>query len=210
MRAYTDSQLGVNSPHGFTAMFKNNTVMPGAILQAMSVFRPLPSLKPHPITSLEPHFACVTPDMAENYGYLHLGYDPFDMCNKKVTLTPEQDFPFNVSQLTIFPTAFYAPGTAYIFLCPVYQSQLPSPSTNYCPSVDVEGSNEFLGSQSLFSRRYQLFTLINQLARFYLGESALSGITTPLEHFDWNACVFDLGENSGRNPTNMELYVACE
>ncbi|KAL2043323.1 hypothetical protein N7G274_003629 [Stereocaulon virgatum] len=218
MGAYTDSQLGVNSPHGFRAMFKNNSVMPEAILQAISVFRPLPGLKPHPTTSLEPRFACVTPDMAEKYGYLHLGYEPFDICNTKVTLTPqqdlqfdrqyEQDFLFNVTQETIFPTAFYAAGTAYIFLCPIYQSQSSSPSTNYCPSVDVEGPNVFLGSQNLFSRRYQLYTLINQLARFYLGESALSGNTTPLEHFDWNACVFDLGEDSGRNPTNMELYVA--
>lgn len=37
-----------------------------------------------------------------------------------------------------------------------------------------------LGDQNLFNKCYQLYTLIHELARFNLGDAALSGNTTPL------------------------------
>ena len=198
LRAYGDSHLGVISPHGFRAMFKDRTAMAavGALLQNIYELKAKGGLKPHPGTYLEPRFACATEDMAGRYDYLHLGYDPWQRC---LTHTPEG----------IFPAAFYAEGTAYTFLCPVYFFQPPMPLISHCPSVDVESANMFVGNQNLFCRQYQVYTLVYYLTRFYLGVDALGANTNPREQIDWNDCVFNLNaRDSVRNPTNMELYIA--
>ncbi|KAL2059666.1 hypothetical protein ABVK25_000959 [Lepraria finkii] len=197
LRAYGDSHLGVTSAHGFRAMFKDRTAIAavGTFLRNIYELRAKGGLNPHPGTYLEPRIACATENMAARYDYLHLGYDPWQRC---LTHTPEG----------IFPPAFYAEGTAYIFLCPVYNIQAPIPLRSHCPSV-VESDNVFVGNQNLFYRQYQVYTLIYYLTRFYLGDFALGANTHPREQIDWNDCVFNLNIlESIRNPTNMQLYMA--
>ena len=100
---------------------------------------------------------------------------------------------------------FYADGTAYIFLCPIFH-QLPGlPETMHCPTTD---NNRFEGDQDLFYRDYQVYMLLGFLIRFALGDNALDVDIDPMEQIDWNVCVHLNYVDSVRNPTNTLLYAA--
>lgn len=95
--------------------------------------------------------------------------------------------------------AFYAEGTAYIFLCPAYFQQEKFPEKPHCPEVH---NDRFAGDPNIFYKKYQVYTLVNQLLRFYLGDNALDAESDPMEQLDWNNCVFLLG--------SLVLFVARE
>ena len=57
---------------------------------------------------------------------------------------------------------------------------------------------------------YQIYTLLYELIRFYLGWSGLGPETNPKEVFDWNLCVRYSMDASILNPTNYVLYAASK
>ena len=178
-------------------MFKNDTASPavGAILEAIFELSVIPGLKPNTAQPKPPRVSCVTENSATTYRDLDLGYDPWQTC------------------LTGDPTrnpipAFVAEGTRYIFLCPLYFVLEEAPLQAHCPTLHL---NRFAGDPNIFYQKYQIYTMIYQLVRFYLGENALDKATDPKEQFDWNNCVTALDTlDSVRNPTNMEIYVASK
>lgn len=70
--------------------------------------------------------------------------------------------------------------------------------------------NRFAGDPNIFYKKYQIYTLIYQLVRFYLDFHALDEHTDPPEQFDWNECVRLKALDSVINPTNMQIYTACK
>lgn len=198
--ALRDAYDGDAGEHGFRAMFKSDdatkTVI--SILSHMYTMHGLFGLQPARESLLRPRFACADMSSSKKYEYLKLDYDPWLRCNAAAFHTP----PIH---------AFYAEGTAYIFLCKSFLGLEVQPTfavSRDCPEVS---RNWFIGDEDSFHQRYQIFSIINQLNRFYLGANALDAKSDPKETFDWNKCVFGLnGIESILNPTNLELYVACE
>ncbi len=194
----SDSVFGVSSPYGFRSMFKEESATEAveAIFNAIYYSKARVGLSPEPKVLKSPRFACVTEDSAQIYRSLDLDYDPWQRC--LVSGSPRH---------TPVP-AFYAEGTAYIFLCPAFFVQEDHPTSPHCPAVH---HNRFAGDPNVFYRNYQTYTLMYQFIRFYLGDNALDSTTDPPEQFDWNNCVHSLGMlNSVRNPTNLQLYIACK
>lgn len=196
LSALTDSKLGVDSPYGFRAMFKSDDakIAVQAILEGVTWYRGRRGLKPNPDVPSQPRLACVTEDTAELYASLDLGYDPWQRC---LAGSPRKSP----------PPAFYAEGTVYTFLCPAFFVQTPEPYAAHCPTVH---NNRFAGDPNSFYKKYQVYTLVYQLVRFYLGVDALDEHTDPPEQFDWNECVRLKTLDSVINPTNIQIYIACE
>ena len=186
----------VDSEYGFEAMFKQREALPtvAAVLDDIYNYKGKPNLKPYPDRLSSPLLSCVTEKSAEIYGHLKLDYDPWRKCQVGgPDSTPLQ--------------AFYAKGTAYIFLCPTLFVQPPTTTSQHCPSLK---NNKFSGDAGSFYQIYQTYTLLYHLIRFYLGRNALDDTTVPKEQFDWNRCV-GLGLlDSVLNPTNLQIYIACE
>lgn len=175
-------------------MFKSNEAKHTVrvLLQHMFLNTGLLGLRPTPGQISHPQFACVDTQAAKKFAYLELGYDPFIKCYTEAR-----------SQ-----RSFYALGTSYIFLCDFFFHLESRPTEDHCPTTY---NNRFAGSQRFFHQKYQLYRLVYELARFYLGGNALDAKSNPIEKFDWNDCVFKLNMlDSVLNPTNMELYIACE
>ena len=190
--ARVDATRGTGSPHGFTAMFKED-VLKYTIAQYLNEVyesRGLRGLRPDPEHATSPRFVCVQPNSATVYKSLKLGYDPWVRCHNRETRHPA------------YRNAFYTFGTAYIFLCPRFLNQALAPLGNHCPTVS---NNVFVGSVGDFYRDYQMYQLLYQLMRFYLQRNTLR-----LEIFGWNQCVEMDGESSAKNPTNFLLYIACK
>ncbi len=196
LSALTDSKLGIDSPYGFRAMFKSDDAKKAvqAILEGITWYRGRRGLKPNPGMPAQPRLACVTEDTAKLYASLDLGYDPWQRC---LAGTPRKT-PI---------AAFYAEGTVYTFLCPAFFVQRPKPDAAHCPAVH---NNRFAGDPNIFYQKYQLYTLIYQFARFYLGVDALDEHTDPPEQYDWNECVRLNMLDSVINPTNFQIYTACK
>ena len=179
----------------FGAMFKSNIAVPTVtqMLRHILALFEVPGLRPTPATTLGPHFACVNFDSSKIYESLNLGYDPLQRCL--------------ASSRGVTVKSFYAEGTAYIFICPVFFFLTPKPTSRICPKVSA---NRFQGSQRDLHQSFQTFALLYNLIRFYLGKNALDSYSLPPEEFDWNRCVFNLNViESIVNPTNLELYIAC-
>lgn len=195
-----DAHVGDVSEHGFRAMFKEDEAVETAvsILSHMYTMHGLLGLAPAPQSLLRPRFACVDMGSSKKYQFLELGYDPWHRCNTAAFGKPPMH-------------GFYAEGTAYIFLCRSFlglQEQPILAASQDCPTVS---GNRFDGNEDVFHRRYQVFSMIYQLNRFYFRDNALDDKSDPKETFNWNECVFKLnGIESILNPTNLELYVACE
>lgn len=189
---------GKASYHGFNALFKNNKRTRDVVihlLQMMTNMEGLPGLWPEPNVKSHPRFACVDVNTVKDYDYLELGYDPWVKCHSRAVQSTSL-------------RSFYADGTSYIFLCPAFLDLAVESKYSYCPWIR---ENQFIGFQTLFNQRYQLYRVIYQLSRFYLGKHALDGTSNPREMFNWNDCVFDLNPfQSILNPTNLELYVASK
>ena len=191
-----DAERGISSPYGFRVLFKVDRSMYPVSYYLNSIYdlKGKINLKPAPYISSQPRFACVNPDSATQFENLNLGYDPWQKCGQQVrSQEPLQ--------------AFYAKGTAYIFLCPSFLDQAPAPSGTHCPMVV---DNQFFGDKNAFYRNYQMYTLLYELIVFYLGINALDSASVPKEVFDWNLCVRFSMRDSIRNPTNLLLYTACE
>ena len=187
---------GVNSEYGFEAMFKLEEALPTvkAVLDDIYNYKGKPSLKPHPSQRSSPLLSCVTEKSAKIYDYLKLDYDPWSKCQMGGSdSTPLQ--------------AFYAEGTAYIFLCPTLFVQPTMTTKNNCPSLE---KNMFSGDVGSFYQNYQTYTLLYHLIRFYLGHNALDETTNPKEQLDWNRCVSLSLVDSVLNPTNLQIYIACK
>ena len=187
-----DSILGTRSPHGFTAMFKEDVWKNNVWLYLSSVYENngLRGLRPDPAHATPPRLVCVQPNSATIYKSLQLTYDPWERCHSQQTRHPAS------------LNAFYTFGTAYIFLCPDFLNQPLAPLGNHCPTVE---NNVFLDNAFAFYQDYQMYTLMYQLIRFYLQENTLRS-----ELFGMNNCVGMSAESSARNPTNFVLYTACE
>lgn len=180
-------------------MFKSNLAQSTveAILGGVYYHRVKAGLKPGIDIPKGSRVSCVSPDSAQMHRKLDLGYDPWDRClGRAPGGTPVP--------------AFYADGTVYLFLCPLFFVLEKDVSKAQCPTVQ---NNEFQGDPDLFYREYQSYTLISHLLRFYLGENALNSYSDPPEKLDWNDCV-RLGSqtvlDTVRNPTSLQLYIARE
>ena len=187
---------GVDSEYGFKAMLKEREALPTIteVLDHIYNYKGKPYLKPHPGQLSSPLLSCVTENSAKIYHHLGLGYDPWRKCQVGGRgSTPLQ--------------AFYAEGTTYIFLCPVFFIHPPMSIKNLCPSVV---DNKFSGDAGPFYQNYQTYTLLYHLIRFYLGHNALDDTTIPREQLGWNGCVGLSLLDSVLNPTNLQIYIACK
>ena len=186
---------GTDSP-AFKALFKERAVAStvSLLMQHMASLTGMLGLRPKPERTLRPRFACVDPFFLDRkWEKLNLGYDPWRRCHD--------------GRAEKRPRSFYAEGTAYIFLCPAFFLLLPRPAESECPEVR---GNTFRGGQSLLVGG-QVYEMVYDLARFYLGRNALDSWSNPQERLDWNQCVFDLNDlESVVNPRSLQLYVACE
>ena len=192
----SDAIFGTRSSYGFTSMFKEDSAseVVQAVFGGIYHFSALRGLKADPMEPKAPRFACVDPQSAQTYKSLDLVYDPWQRC---LAGSPRRN-PL---------PAFYAEETAYIFLCPAFFAQEDKPDRPHCPVVD---ENRFAGDPNIFYKKYQVYTILYNLLRFYLGDNALSADTDPREELDWNNCVRLNPENSVRNPTNFQIYAASE
>lgn len=186
--------VGASQSRAFKALFKKrdtaNTVL--LLLQHITKLSGKTGLQPAPHTILRPHFACVDPFSDKGYDHLQLGFNPWRRCHDGLPETKED--------------SFYAEGTAYIFLCPSFFRLMPEPKPSECPSVV---GNQFRGAQGRLAGG-QVYNLVYDLVRFYLGRNALDNESTPRQRLNWNQCVSDLNNvESVVNPTNLELYIAC-
>lgn len=187
--AKADAVYGLQSPFGFRAMFKSDSAKYLLSIYLKAIYDSSGSigLKPDPRRVAPPRLACVQRNSAAVYRRLQLDYDPWIRCSQR---QPSDQAPRQ---------AFYAFGTAYIFLCPDFRNKATAPARNRCPTV---AHNKFKGSVDVFYRNYQMYTLLYQLISFYLPRSAS-------EVFNWNECVALDVKSSVRNPTNILLYIAC-
>jgi len=199
LQTLVDSIRGTDSHHGFRSMFKSDSAKTAieAVLEGVYYYKVKQGLRPETNIPKAPRISCVTPDSAQIHKSLDLGYDPWQRCWGGA---PER---------TPIP-AFYADGTAYLFLCPALFAMEETINEAHCPEVT---DNEFTGNPDGFYRNYQTYTLIYYLLRFYLGDNALDRYSDPSEQLDWNGCV-RLGSklvlDSVRNPTSLQLYIACK
>ena len=192
----SDVDHGLDSAHGFKALFKDTSSVYPIKHYLSSVYnhQGMMGLRPQRKKLLKPGFVCVTPTTYIHFKQLRLGYDPWMRCQYPYpTGAPSQ--------------AFYAEGTAFIFLCPAFFTQAPAPTHNHCPEVR---DNLWAGDADSFYRGYQVYTLLYELIRFYIGLNALGPSTLPREQFDWNICVIYPAMPSVQNPTNLLLYIACK
>jgi len=199
LKALVDSVRGTKSHYGFGTMFKSDSAKSAieAILAGIYLYQVKPGLEPGTNIPKAPRISCVSPDSAQMYKNLDLGYDPWQRC---LGGFPER---------TSIP-AFYADETAYLFLCPALFALQETINKSHCPTVE---DNKFAGDPEVFYKKYQTYTLIYHFLRFYLGDNALDRYSDPPEQLDWNDCV-RLGSetflDSIRNPTSLQLYIACK
>lgn len=192
--ASIDVIQGTNSEHGFGSLFKEDSakIIVDAILQAIYYHKLIRGLRPMPDIPKAPRISCVVPGSAQIHKTLDLNYDPWQKCGQ------ERPNP-----------GFYVEGTAYIFLCPAFFALEDSNDHPNCPTVL---DNRFRGDPVKFFKGYQTYTLLYFLIRFYLGHNALDNSSDPREQLDWNDCT-SLGSklvvDSVRNPSSIQLYVAC-
>ena len=190
--ARVDAARGIDSTHGFTAVFKQDALkyQVSHFLNAIYAFHGVEGLKPYPAQATSPRLVCVQRNSATIYRSLNLPYDPWVRCHSRQTRHPSSR------------NVFYTFGNAFIFLCPDFLNQPLAPLGNHCPTVV---DNVFVGDVNVFYRDYQMYQLMYQLIRFYLQRNALFG-----ERFTWDQCVGMDAQSSARNPTNFLLYTACK
>ena len=187
--ALNDVRLGLDSKHGFRALFKDgatSTYVRG-ILRSIASAQPVTGLNPDPSVPTAPRFACVAPSTTSQYGFL--GFDAWIYCH-----------------LPGVGLAFYVGGASYIFLCPHFWQYEIAPRRNTCPSVRY---NQFLGRGDPLSL-YLTYMVIHEMVHFYLGWASLGPNSDPPELYAINDCVGLNPLNSVHNPANYHFYVARE
>ena len=187
--ALNDVRLGLDSKHGFRALFKDgatSTYVRG-ILRSIASAQPVTGLNPDPSVPTAPRFACVVPSTTSQYGFL--GFDAWIYCNQPGV-----------------GLAFYVGGASYIFLCPRFWQYEIAPRRNTCPSVR---HNQFIGRGDPLSL-YMTYMVIHEMVHFYLGWASLGPDSDPPEVYSINDCVGLNPLNSVHNPANYHFYVARE
>lgn len=181
--------LGVDSQHGFKALFKDGALKTyvRGVLRSIASAQPLKGLKPNPSVPSTPHFACVTPSTMSQYNFLET--DPWYYCNHQSGAL-----------------AFYEGQTSYIFLCSRFWRGKIAPQENICPSVS---RNQFSGSSKALGS-YLTYIIIHEMVHFYLGDVSLGSHTDPPETYFLNDCVGLDPLDSVHNPENYKYYVACK
>ncbi|KAF6235109.1 hypothetical protein HO173_006736 [Letharia columbiana] len=185
--ALNDVGLGLDSHHGFRALFKDGAISTyvRGILRSIASAQPLKGLKPDPSVPSAPRFACVTRSTVSQYKFLEL--DPWEICSR-----PDAG------------QAFYLGGSSYIFLCSSFWWGRIAPHKNTCPSVR---ENQFLGGGEALSM-YLTYLVIHEMVHFYLGKASLGAFTDPPEVYPINDCVALDPLDSVHNPQNYQFYVA--
>ena len=187
--ALNDVGLGLNSRHGFKALFKDgatSTYVRG-ILRGIATAQALTGLEPDPSVPSAPRFACVTPSTSSQHKFIEI--DLWKYCSQ-----PDAG------------QAFYLGASSYIFLCPSFWWGDVAPAVRTCPSVR---SNRFLGSGEALGG-YMTYLVIHEMVHFYLGKASLGPFTDPPEVYPINDCVALDPLDSVHNPQNYQFYVASE
>lgn len=187
--ALNDVGLGLDSRHGFKALFKDgatSTYVRG-ILRSIASAQPLKGLQPDPSVPSAPRFACVTPSTISQYKFLEI--DPWEICS-----------------LPDAGQSVYPVGSSYIFLCPSFWRGEVAPQKNTCPSVK---RNQFLGRGEAVGM-YLTYLVIHEMVHFYLGKASLGLYSNPPEVYPINDCVALDILDSVHNPQNYQFYVASE
>ena len=187
--ALNDVELGLDSKHGFRALFKDgatSTFVRG-ILRSIASARQLTGLHPDPSVPTAPRFACVAPSTTSQYWFL--SFDAWVYCH-----------------LPNAGMAFYIGGSSYIFLCPQFWQYRIAPQKSICPSVRY---NQFVGVGDPLGL-YLTYMIIHEMVHFYLGWDSLGPESHPPEMYPINSCVGLNSFNSVHNPSNYHFYVARE
>ena len=158
------------------------------MLQNIYTSRSIRGLQPEPDLLSAPRFSCVTQATIHIYPWLEV--DPFYACR----------------WLLSGAGAYYQAGSSYIFLCPLFWSRQPAPTTENCPRVI---HNRFVGNPALLSD-YKTYILIHEMVHFYLGATTLTPYSFPSEKYQLNECVALDRDNSLLNPSNYQFYIASK
>ena len=187
--ALEDVNFGINSHHGFKALFKDGATATYVqdLLRAIASARPLGGLEPEPSVPSAPHFTCVTPQTVSQYKFIEA--DLWKLCQG-----PDR------------PQAMYYSGSSYIFLCPTFWWGKVAPQKSTCPTVR---RNQFLGGGEVLGM-YMTYLVIHEMAHFYLGKASLGLYNNPPEIYRINDCVALGTSDSVHNPQNYQFYVASE
>lgn len=170
------------------ASFKNYQYLPFLLerLYDVSRLKTLDGLKPDRDILQQPHIACLSPESAQKYAWLNLGFDPWVWC-----------------RTAPYPQIRLAPYTAYMFVCPQFFSASPEGITNRCPDVI---NNRFVGNEDEYYLDSQLYQIIIQLYALYLRGRAIDWARP-----DWNECILDLDpRESVLQPKNVALWTFCK
>ena len=189
MPALDDVRLGLDSKHGFKALFKDGAISTyvRGVLRSIASAQPLTGLDPEPSVPTAPRFACVAPSTTSQYEFLQ--FDVWSYCNQPGV-----------------GMAFYVGGTSYIFICPHFWGYEIAPRKNNCPSVRY---NQFVGHGDTLSL-YLIYMVIHEMVHFYLGWDSLGPSSSPPEIYSINDCVRLDPLDSIHNPSNYHFYVARE
>ena len=180
---------GVNSPYGYRALFKQheNRVPILNVVTSMLAAEGIKGKEPNPEIAVRPFMVCAQEDSQKTFPYL-------------------KDDPWQLCQASPKKYAMYAEDSTLVFLCPSFWSIEKSTTKPRCMSVQ---NNEFQtdGSQTI---AYQVYVLARELARIYLGDQALTSQSVPIEKFSPFNLVNLNAQDSIRNPTNYQLFIASE
>ena len=184
---------GSDNP-AYKAMFKSNAVQSLVARRYHQIhdYQGTIGLNPTPVQVTAPRIACATLDSARVYRNLKLGYNPWHRCTAASQGPPTE--------------LFYAKGTAYIFICPIFFQKPLAPFGSKCPDVTA---NLFTGDEMLFYGNYQVYLLLYAFVRWYLQTLALDITSIPVEVFNWNLCINYSDILSIKNPLNYVLFAAC-
>ncbi len=195
-----DASRGMQSPFGFKALFKSQSAIHPVTGKLDNIYQysSMKGLRPNRKGPTSPRFVCVTQDTAAYYQDLHLRFDLWQRC---LRLQPGP----RPSQ------AFYADGTAYIFICPSFFDQAVMPpvsrGSSACPTV-VDNRFVINEDANVFYKDYQIYTLLYEMLRFYLGRDGLGPNSHPKEVFDWNLSIRYSTPASILNSPSILFYIA--
>ena len=149
--AMVDLTAGVDNAHDFQASLKADGIQ--YHLTSICNYRGIIGPRSYTPTPQKPSLVCVPPATGATYQYLELSYDLWQRCTNSPPLSAPQQ-------------AFYADGTAYIYLCPCFHWQHIAHSIRHCPLVvHIRRA----GDPNLFYRSYHMYTILYELIRFYFG-----------------------------------------
>lgn len=102
-------------------------------------------------------------------------------------------------------TVMYYPGTANIFICPLFFLMPTQPAEGNCPTVN-RATNLFDGNFVAFWQS-QMYTLLHEIMHFYIGATVEDSVD---EVMDWNYAFSLSPANASFNALNYVLFVASK